>query len=115
MDAITTIDQLFMRYDAIGQVVGQMLGAARDDNWDTVIDLQERYSALVDTLRPVDGSFPLEQSQSTRKQDMTRRILSDEATIRELTASRLARLSALLASSRHTRALHETYGMSPRG
>ena len=115
MEAITTADQLLMRYDSILHVVEQMLSAAREDNWDTVIELQERYSALVDTLRPADGSFPLDQSQSIRKQDLTRRILSDEATIRELTASRLERLSALLASSRHTRALHEMYGMSPRG
>jgi flagellar protein FliT len=115
MDAIATADQLFMRYDSILQVVGQMLSAAREDSWNTVIELEERYSALVDTLRPVDASIPLDEPQRVRKHDLSRRILSDEAAVRELVAPRLARLSALLASSRNTRALHKAYGLSPRG
>jgi flagellar protein FliT len=46
---------------------------------------------------------------------LIRRILTDDATIRDLITPRLARLSALLASNRHTRALQEMYGVKSRG
>jgi flagellar protein FliT len=115
MEAITTADQLLMRYDSILHVVERMLSAAREDNWDPVIELQARYSALVDTLRPVDAHIPLDDSQRVRKHDLTRRILSDETAVRELAAPRIARLAALLESGRHTRALHKMYGLSARG
>jgi flagellar protein FliT len=115
METITTADQLLMRYDSMRHVVERMLSAAREDNWDTVIELQARYSTLADTLRPIDASVPLDSSQRVRKHDLTRRILSDEAAVRELAAPRLARLSALLESGRHTRALHKMYGLSAHG
>ncbi|MFL9917762.1 flagellar protein FliT [Paraburkholderia fungorum] len=115
MEAITTADQLLVRYDSILHLAERMLSAAREDNWDTVIELQARYSALADTLRPVDASIPLDDSQRVRKHDLTRRILSNETAVRELAAPRLARLSALLESGRHTRALHKTYGLSAHG
>lgn len=104
-----------MHYDSMRHVVERMLSAAREDNWDTVIELQTHYSTLADTVRPVDASIPLDDSQRVRKHDLTRRILSDEAAVRELTVPRLARLSALLESGRHTRALHKMYGLSAHG
>ena len=115
MEPINTADQLLMRYASILQVVERMLSAAREDNWDTVVELQAQYSTLADTLRPVDASVPLDDSQRLRKHDLTRKILADEAAVRELAAPRLARLSALLESGRHTRALHKMYGLSAHG
>ncbi|MDR3385477.1 MAG: flagellar protein FliT [Rudaea sp.] len=115
MEAIITADQLLARYDSILHVTERMLSAAREDNWDSVIELQARYSTLADTLRPVDASVPLDDSQRVRKHDLTRRILSNETAVRELGAPRLARLSALLESGRHTRALHKMYGLSAYG
>jgi flagellar protein FliT len=109
-------EQLFGRYEAIAQVVSQMLGAAREDKWTVLIELQKEYSALVDSLRPIDAGFVLDEQQRVRKHELIRRILSDDAAIRELATPRLARLSALLASSRHTQALNEMYGIkAPRG
>ncbi len=105
-----TVEQLFQRYEAIAKVVGEMLNAARADQWNTLIQLQDQYTALVDSLRPVDASFDLDEAQRARKHELIRRILADDAAIRDLITPRLARLSALLASSRHTRALQEMYG-----
>jgi flagellar protein FliT len=115
MESITTVDQLFMCYDTILQVTGQMLSAARKDDWDTSIELQKRYSALVDTLRPVCWSFTFDAQQRARVEDLTRRILSDETEVRNLAAPRLARLSALLASGRQSQAMQKMYGLSARG
>ena len=92
-----------------------MLDAARKDDWDTSIELQTRYSTLVDTLRPVFWKFTFDAQQRARIEDMTRRILSDETEVRDLAAPRLARLSALLASGRQSQTMQKMYGVSPRG
>jgi len=109
-----TVEQLFQRYEAIAAVVGDMLSAARADQWNTLIQLQEQYTALVDSLRPVDATFDLDEAQRTRKHELIRRILADDAAIRDLITPRLARLSALLSSSRQSRALQEMYGVKSK-
>jgi flagellar protein FliT len=111
METIATLDQMFACYDTVVQVSGRMLDAARKDDWDAVIELQKRYSALVDTLRPVYGRFKLDASQRLRLEDLTRRILADESQVRERTVPRLARLSALIASNQQTLALRKAYGV----
>lgn len=113
METIATSDQMFACYDTIVHVTGRMLDAAREDDWDTVIDLQKRYAALVDTLRPAYGRFRLDASQRLRVEDLTRRILADESQVRERVAPRLARLSALMASNQQTLVLRKAYGLSP--
>lgn len=115
METITTVDQLFACYDSILQITARMLDAARKDDWDTSIELQERYSTLVDTLRPVFWKFTFDAPQRARIEDMTRRILADETEVRDLAAPRLARLSALLASGRQSQTMQKMYGVSPRG
>jgi flagellar protein FliT len=115
MDTPTTLEQLFQHYETIAHLSGNMLKAARAEDWDTVIALQQQYSALVDTLRPVYDRFSFDASQRARRDALLRRILSDEAEVREHAAPRLARLSALVASSRQTQALQKTYGLSRRG
>jgi flagellar protein FliT len=114
MESIGTVDQVFMYYDTILQVTAQMLDAARKDDWDTSIEFQKRYSALVDTLRPVFWRFTFDAQQRARIEDLTRRILSAETEVRDLAAPRLARLSALLASGRQSQAMQKMYGLSGR-
>lgn len=111
METIATLDQMFAGYDTVVHVSGRMLDAARKDDWDAVIELQKRYSALVDMLRPVYGRFKLDASQRLRLEDLTRRILADESQVRERTVPRLARLSALMASNQQTLALRKAYGV----
>jgi flagellar protein FliT len=112
METITTLDQMFACYDSVVQVSARMVDAARKDAWDTVIELQKRYSAMVDLLRPVYGHFKLDASQRARVEDLIRRILANESEVRERTTPRLARLSALIASNQQTQALHKAYGLS---
>jgi flagellar protein FliT len=112
MEALTTLDQLFQCYESIAQVVRGMLKSAREDDWDAVIDLHQRYNTLVDLLRAVQGRFSFDMAQRARVEDLTRRILADEAQVRERAAPRLARLSALLESNRQTVALQKTYGLA---
>jgi len=115
MDEPTTIEQLFQRYETIAHLSGNLLKAARADDWDTAITLQQQYSALADTLRPVHDRFSFDASQQARRDALLRRILSDEAEVRDRAVPRLARLSALVASNQQTLALQKTYGLPRHG
>lgn len=106
-------DQLIEHYEAIAKVTHQMREAAALEDWDNLLSMQDEYSRLVDLLRPSDANLPLNEHQRARKHDLLRRILDDDARIRDRLDPRLARLSALLASGRQTRALQGAYGVRP--
>jgi len=105
-------EQLIERYEAIASVTQQMREAAVQENWEGLLSMQEAYVGLVELLRPSDIDIPLSEQQRARKLDVIRRILDDDAKIRDRVDPRLARLSALLASGRQTRALQGAYGVA---
>jgi flagellar protein FliT len=104
-------NELLARYESIADVVGRMLAAARREEWDVLVELQDRYKNLVESLKDIDRGVELGMGERQRKFDLLRRILADDAQICDLANPALARLSALIAASRPTRALRETYGM----
>jgi flagellar protein FliT len=108
------VDTLFSCYEALALIMGRMRDAARASDWDGLSDMQSEYGAIVDRLSPLDR-IELDDAQRRRKHDLVRRILTDDAEIRELINPRMARLSALLASSRQSRALQNSYGSGQFG
>ncbi len=104
-------EQLIDHYESIAKVTHQMREAAAVEDWDLLLSMQEEYSRLVDMLRPGDADVPLDEHQRARKHDVIRRILDDDARIRDRLDPRMARLSALLSSGRQARALQGAYGV----
>ncbi len=94
-------------YESIAGLTERMLGVARDGDWDALIDLEMQYRAQVDSIKQLDASLPLSEDERARKHAVIRRILADDAAIRDLahaiTASAVApspsgTISALTAS-----------------
>lgn len=102
--------EYFARYEAIAAISGRMLVAARRALWNDLVHLQEEYRHLVDALRDAETDVKLDESERLRKYDLIRRILADDAAIRDLANPRMATLSALFAG-RPTRVLKELYGV----
>lgn len=101
----------FARYEAIATVSGQMLCAARDAHWNDLIGLQEEYRLLVDALRDAEGGVRLTVAERARKYELIRRILADDAEIRDLASPCMTRLSALFyGTAQPARVLQEIYG-----
>lgn len=107
-----SVDELLDCYERIAGVTGHMLAAARGGDWDSLIQLEAQYLGHVDTIRRFDPDVPMDPAARTRKHDIIRRILADDAAIRELALPRLAHLDALLRSNRQRRALRDAYGAS---
>ncbi|NLP60935.1 flagellar protein FliT [Paraburkholderia sacchari] len=101
----------FARYEAIAAVSEQMLHAARGASWNELIGLQDEYRRLVDALKNADCGIRLTDAERTRKYELIRRILADDAAIRDLASPCMARLAALFqGTAQPSRVLQELYG-----
>jgi flagellar protein FliT len=101
--------EYFARYEAIAAISARMLVAARCALWHDLVPLQEEYRMLVDALKEAETGVRLDDIERARKFDLLRRILADDAAIRDLANPRMATLSALFAG-RPARVLKELYG-----
>ncbi|AYZ66628.1 flagellar protein FliT [Burkholderia multivorans] len=108
-------DEYFARYEAIAAVSGRMLHAARGADWNALSGLQEEYLQLVDGLKEAGQGIALDEVELARKLDLIRRILADDAAIRDLASPEIARLSALFETQRSTKVLTDLYRARARG
>ncbi|WP_353192895.1 flagellar protein FliT [Pandoraea pnomenusa] len=99
-------------YESIAGLTERMLGVARGGDWDALIDLEAQYRAQVDSIKQLDAALPLTEDERARKHEIIRRILADDAAIRDLVVPRLAHLDAMINNTRRQRALHEVYGLN---
>ncbi|MGU7769776.1 flagellar protein FliT [Burkholderia sp. MR1-5-21] len=97
------------RYEAIAAVSGRMLRAARSADWAALSALQQEYQQLVDGLKDAGPGVVLDESELGHKLDLIRRILADDAAIRDLACPEIARLSALFETRRSTKVLTDLY------
>ncbi|HKT03835.1 MAG TPA: flagellar protein FliT [Rugosimonospora sp.] len=101
--------EYFARYEALAAVSGRMLSAARGADWSTLPALQAEFLRLVDGLKEADPGVVLDESDLGRKLALIRRILADDAAIRDLASPEVARLSALFEARCSTKALADLY------
>jgi flagellar protein FliT len=102
--------EYFVRYEAIVAISARMLAAARRASWHELTGLQDEYRTLIDGLQHAGDPVSLDDAGRARKYELIRRILADDAAIRDLESPSMARLSARLAAGRSTRLLKELYG-----
>lgn len=101
--------EYFARYEALAAVSGRMLDAARGAAWCELDGLQDEYLALVDGLKAAELGVALDEVERGHKYELIRRILADDAAIRDLASPDVARLSALFEAGRSTKMLKDLY------
>ncbi len=97
-------------YEAILSVTAEMLAAARAADWEKLIEREHACRLLVEQLKQMAEHAPLDDAARRRKAEIIRKVLADDAAIRNLTEPELARLSSLLDAQRRDRGLREAYG-----
>ena len=97
-------------YEAILCVTEDMLKAARGGDWDLLVERERACRTLVDWLRQQPQTVQLDQAQRARKSEIIRKVLADDAEIRNLTEPRMARLAAMLEGNRRERQVRAIYG-----
>lgn len=99
-------------YEAMAEISGRMLGAARDSDWDRFIAEEKRCHELVRELQ-ARAEANLSAAERTRKFVLLRKMLSDDAEIRNLADPWMRHLQETLAASGNHRRLGESYGSQP--
>ncbi|WP_250532593.1 flagellar protein FliT [Caballeronia sp. AZ10_KS36] len=106
-----TTEEYFAHYEAIAALSAQMLRAAREGDWGDLKAMQGTYRDLVEQLKDADHGSALDETARARKLDLVKKILADDAAIRDLTSPSLARLSALFAVNSPARVLKKMIGL----
>ncbi|KIG11492.1 flagellar protein FliT [Caballeronia concitans] len=106
-----TTQEYFAHYEAIAALSAQMLVAAREGEWSELKAMQSAYRELVDQLKETNAGSDLDESARARKLDLVKKILADDAAIRDLSSPSLARLSALFTVNSTARVLKKMVGL----
>ena len=108
-----TSQDILSLYESMLELTGQMLLAAGNSDWDQVVELEQRCSAHVQTLREQElehGQAPAMQGAGRdKKVAILKQLLSDDRQIRDLALPWMARLSSLMSSSSAQRRLDHAY------
>lgn len=101
--------QIIATYENMLTVSGQMLEAAKSSDWDRLVDLEKHCRALAERLSAGGASPRLTGQLRQRKVEIIRRMLADDAEIRNLTQPWMAQLQQFLGSARQERKLCQAY------
>jgi flagellar protein FliT len=97
-------------YEAIADLTNQMLAVAKQQDWDKLVELEAGCAKYVEQLKFYENVLPLSRDASERKAASIKRILADDLEIRNLVSPRMAKLSALMNSSKNGKKLSRSYG-----
>jgi flagellar protein FliT len=100
------------RYGSIADASGRMVEAARRNDWDAVALEEKRCRDLVAALKKPGGPT-LPETEHAQKHAIIRKVLADDAEIRNLADPWLKHLESVLSASGNNRKLDESYGRLP--
>jgi flagellar protein FliT len=101
---------LLRTYDQLSNTTANMLSAARTGDWDRLVRLEKDCSKLIAHLSTIERDDPLPTDLRARKAALIRKVLADDAAIRNITEPWVARLGAALGANRRERKLLDAYG-----
>lgn len=97
-------------YEAIESLSNQMLAAAKEADWDKLVELESSCAKHVQQLKLYQNVLPLSKDLQAQKKSSIERILANDSQIRELVSPQMASLSALIKSSQNGKKLSSKYG-----
>jgi len=103
-------ERLLETYDCLSATTGHMLNAARRGDWERLVGLERDCSELVARLSALESDDPLPEALRERKSALIRKVLADDAAIRDITEPWMQRLESMLGANRHEQELLNAYG-----
>jgi len=99
-------------YESMSQATGDMLAAARRNDWDKLVSAEQDCARIIEKLKGLGDLNPVDPQLRQRKTDIIRKVLADDAEIRNLTQPWLRQLEGYLKSSGTSKKLGSAYGSS---
>ena len=103
-------EHLQSTYAELGCTTGRMLDAALEGRWEDLVALERQCAELIATMSRLETEDPLPESVRASKVTMIRKVLADDAAIRNITEPWLQQLGSMLGANRHSQRLLRTYG-----
>ena len=108
-------NQILAIYEEISRTTGQMLAAARSDDWDGLVALEKDCSGMFARLFEAEDGAPRDAEFQRRKGELIRGVLADDAQIRLLVEPWLVQLTAMIGSTRQQNRLSRAYDVGAAG
>lgn len=102
--------RLLGTYECLARTTGNMLDAAQSGDWDKLVDLEKHCADLVARMSTLESDDPLPEALRSPKAQMLRKVLADDAAIRNITEPWLQQLGTMLGANRHEQRLLRSYG-----
>src|SRR5665647_769592 len=96
-------------YEFLSSITAQMRVAATHGLWDQLVELEEQCSRHIEVMKTQDVCIPPNESTRLRKLELIRKILADDAEIRNHTEPWMAQLQRIMHSAGQERRLQQTY------
>ncbi len=103
-------DQVIANYESLSVLTGQMRDAAAQEDWDKLVCIEKRCSHQVDAMKSDDAVAVLDEAARQRKIQLIKKILADDAAIRNCTETWIGQLQRIFQSNQQTRRLQQAYG-----
>jgi flagellar protein FliT len=101
--------QVIATYETILSITEQMLQAAKKNDWDYLMALEEDCRTSVEKLMSANPA-PLTGEYQQRKVEIIHKVLADDAEIRNITQPWMGHLQGLIGSIGHEKKLVQAYG-----
>jgi flagellar protein FliT len=102
-------------YETMCEISGRMVQAARTNDWDQLVALEQDVAHLRDALNSCTDrsslSVPLTPEQRKRKLQLILRILADDAEVRRHTAPWMESVKRFLGAGSRSRNVRQAYGL----
>ncbi len=102
--------QVIKNYESLSSITSQMRDAAVHGEWDQLVNLEQQCSQHVATMKPVDTAAKLDEPTRQRKIQLIKKILADDAEIRNHTETWMGQLQQIMQSNRQEQRLQQAYG-----
>jgi flagellar protein FliT len=96
-------------YECMSELSSRMVTAARENNWDMLVSLEQQVASLRDRLPANDAHATLDAGERSRKVALVKRILADDAEIRRHTEPWMEQVQQFLGA-RHPGRVTGAYG-----
>jgi flagellar protein FliT len=102
--------QVIAHYELLSTLTGQMLAAAKSEEWDNLINIEQQCSELVAAIKPLDAEVVLDEAACQHKKHLINNMLSDDAEIRVRVQKWMHELQLSMQSNRQEQRLLQAYG-----
>ncbi|WP_353978928.1 flagellar protein FliT [Salinicola endophyticus] len=97
------------RYRELLEVSSMMLGYARSQDWEALIQQEARYAVELDRVRLIGTPNSLSESERQDQLQLLEQILSQDAETRRLLDARRDELAQMIGNSRRQQAVGQAY------